>query len=186
MERSANRYLKGMYGDDSEFRDGQLEAIMSVIKGNRTLVVQRTGWGKSTVYFIATKILRNKGNGITVLISPLLSLMRNQIDSAKKLGLKAATINSSNQDDWDKIRMKLSNDEIDILLISPERLGNDEFISQILPIIKSGIGMLVVDEAHCISDWGHDFRPDYQRIVNIINNLPSTVPVFRNYCNCKR
>lgn len=167
-----------MYGSGSEFRPGQLDAIKSVVEGNKTLVVQRTGWGKSTVYFIATRILRDRGYGVSILISPLLSLMRNQIESAAKLGIVAGTINSSNQDDWESIKTRLSNDEIDVLLISPERLGNQEFTSNFMPLINRGVGLFVVDEAHCISDWGHDFRPDYQRIVNIINTLPSTVPVL--------
>jgi len=178
MDRIANQCLNKMYGLGSEFRSGQLDAIKSVVDGNRTLVVQRTGWGKSTVYFIATKILRDRGYGVSILISPLLSLMRNQIESAAKLGITAETINSSNQDDWNEIKKRLSKNEIDILLISPERLGNEEFTSEFMPLINKGIGLFVVDEAHCISDWGHDFRPDYQRIVNIINTLPSKVPVL--------
>jgi ATP-dependent DNA helicase RecQ len=178
MERIAQGCLDRMYGSGSEFRPGQLDAIKSVVEGNKTLVVQRTGWGKSTVYFIATRILRDRGYGVTILISPLLSLMRNQIESAAKLGIVAETINSSNQDEWNLIKNKLSNDEIDVLLISPERLGNQEFTSEFVPLINRGVGLFVVDEAHCISDWGHDFRPDYQRIVNIINTLPSSVPVL--------
>lgn len=178
MERIAKECLDRMYGSGSEFRTGQLDAIKSVIDGNKTLVVQRTGWGKSTVYFIATRILRDKGYGVSILISPLLSLMRNQIESAAKLGIVAETINSSNQDDWESIKTRLSNNEIDVLLISPERLGNQEFTSNFMPLISRGVGLFVVDEAHCISDWGHDFRPDYQRIVNIINTLPSSVPVL--------
>lgn len=178
MKKTCETYLKQMYGDTCEFRQGQFEAIKSVVEGNRSLVVQRTGWGKSTVYFIATKILRKRGLGVTILISPLLSLMRNQVESAAKIGLVAETINSSNIDDWSGIRERLIGNEIDILLISPERLGNEKFTTTFLPVIDKGIGLFVVDEAHCISDWGHDFRPDYQRIVNIINNLPSGTPVL--------
>lgn len=170
--------LKQMIGKDAEFHQGQWESIESALNNNKTLVVQKTGWGKSVVYFIATKLLREQGRGTTVLISPLLSLMRNQIESAKRIGIKAETINSDNTDDWDIVEEILRNGQCDILLLSPERLGNEDFVNRILPSIKGGIGMFVVDEAHCISDWGHDFRPDYRRIVRIINNLAPNLPVI--------
>lgn len=164
---------------DSEFRDGQLEAIRGlVIERDRVLVVQRTGWGKSAVYFLATRLLRDQGAGPTILISPLLALMRNQITAAARMGIRAATINSSNESEWDEVGQKLQADEVDLLLISPERLANKKFRDQVLTQVGSTAGLVVVDEAHCISDWGHDFRPDYRRVRNILNNLPSQVPVL--------
>ncbi len=180
MKEKALGFLKKVAGNDACFRQDQWEAIEAVLLGKKTLVVERTGWGKSIVYFIATKLLREKGKGITILISPLLSLMRNQIDAAEKIGLKAFTINSNNQEDWPQIEDFILRGECDILLISPERLANDDFISRILSAIttENSIGMFVVDEAHCISDWGHDFRPDYRRIVRIVKNFPLNVPLL--------
>ena len=180
MKERALHLLKLAVGPDAEFREDQWEAIEAVVSGKRTLVVEKTGWGKSIVYFIATKLLRENGKGITILISPLLSLMRNQIDAARKIGLIANTINSSNQDSWGQVELSLTQGTCDILLISPERLANEDFTSRVLKYIETnkGIGMFVVDEAHCISDWGHDFRPDYRRIVRIVNNLPSNVPLL--------
>lgn len=161
------------------FRDGQLEAIKNIVEDKkRVLIVQRTGWGKSMVYFLATRMLRDEGKGPTLLISPLLALMRNQIEAAERIGLRAATINSSNREEWHDVREGMSNDEIDILLISPERLANDEFRETVLLPVSGNIGLLVIDEAHCISDWGHDFRPDYLRIARIIQNLPKGSPLL--------
>jgi ATP-dependent DNA helicase RecQ len=163
----------------AEFRDGQWEAIDSVVnQGGKTLVVQRTGWGKSSVYFIATRILRDRGAGITVIVSPLLALMRNQIDSAAGLGIRATTINSTNTAEWEEVTQELLADAHDVLLISPERLANESFIETVFSQLADRIGLLVVDEAHCISDWGHDFRPDYKRLVNVLQQLPPNVAVL--------
>ena len=158
---------------DATFRDGQEEAIRHIVESRgRLLVVQKTGWGKSFVYFIAIKLLREAGNGPALLISPLLALMRNQIAAAGRMGVRAATINSDNLDDWSAVEAKLTRNEVDILLISPERLANERFRTQVLAGIAARIALLVIDEAHCISDWGHDFRPHYRLLERIVKTLP--------------
>ncbi|MBW3643524.1 MAG: RecQ family ATP-dependent DNA helicase [Actinobacteria bacterium] len=161
------------------FRPGQWEAIEELVeRRGRVLVVQRTGWGKSAVYFVATRLLRDRGAGPTVLVSPLLALMRNQLQMAERAGVRAETINSANRDDWGEIEARVRRGEVDVLLISPERLNNPGFRSDVLPELVKTVGLLVVDEAHCISDWGHDFRPDYRRLARVLQILPSRVPVL--------
>jgi len=179
LKLRAEELLQRSIGPDAEFRPQQWEAINRLVADNqRLLLVQRTGWGKSTVYFIATKLLREQGAGPTLIVSPLLSLMRNQIQDAEtQLGLDAWTINSNNTEEWDKAREAVVNGQCDILLISPERLANTEFRENILLEMDDEFGLLVVDEAHCISDWGHDFRPDYRRIRRILQNFPDHIPV---------
>jgi ATP-dependent DNA helicase RecQ len=172
-KRALDLLRTGSGRPDATFRDGQEDAIRHIVEGKgRLLVVQKTGWGKSFVYFIATKLLREAGAGPALLISPLLALMRNQIEAAVRMGLRAATINSDNTDSWTAVEANLAKGEIDILLISPERLANERFRTQVLAGIAAQISLLVIDEAHCISDWGHDFRPHYRLLERIAKTLP--------------
>ncbi|MCU7556158.1 RecQ family ATP-dependent DNA helicase [Macrococcus capreoli] len=170
----AQQILHETYGPESKFRAGQLEAILAVVNKQKTLVIQKTGWGKSIVYFIATKLLRENGSGPAVIISPLLALMHNQIDAATGLGLDVITINSNNRDEWDDLYARLHN--VDAIIISPEKLSDPRFIEALSQV--NDIELIVVDEAHSISDWGHDFRPDYQRIVNLVKALPDNVAIL--------
>lgn len=161
---------------EAEFRPGQEEAIRTLIEeGGRLLLVQKTGWGKSFVYFIATRLLRDQGRGPAILISPLLALMRNQVRAAEQMGVRARTIHSGNRDEWGKITEAIHRDEVDILLISPERLANSRFLDEVMDPIAEQVSLLVVDEAHCISDWGHDFRPHYTRIQRTVQDLPANL-----------
>ncbi|MDK1488649.1 RecQ family ATP-dependent DNA helicase [Sinorhizobium sp. 7-81] len=181
MEHDEARELlhRATSGAASEFKDGQWAAINAIANHRqRVLLVQRTGWGKSMVYFLATRMMRDTGAGPTLIISPLLALMRNQLEAAERLGIQAVTINTTNRDDWDAIMARVRADEVDLLLVSPERLANQEFLDSCLLPIADRIQFLVVDEAHCISDWGHDFRPDYQRIDRILAQLPPNVAVL--------
>ncbi len=160
-------------------REDQWAAIEALaVDARRALVVQRTGWGKSAVYFVATKLLREAGAGPTVIVSPLLALMRNQIAAAERAGIRAVTINSTNIDQWQPIQDQIQSGEVDVLLVSPERLNNPGFRDEVLPRLAATCGLLVVDEAHCISDWGHDFRPDYRRLRTLLAELPAGIPVL--------
>ncbi|CAA9497242.1 MAG: ATP-dependent DNA helicase RecQ [uncultured Solirubrobacteraceae bacterium] len=175
----ATELLHELAGPDARFREHQLEAIADLVEDRaRVLCVQRTGWGKSAVYFIATALLRERDAGPTLIVSPLLALMRNQIAAAQRLGIRAHTVNSTNREAWNEISALLDADAVDLLLISPERLNNPQFRAQMLPVFAQRVGLLVVDEAHCISDWGHDFRPDYRRIADMLERLPGGVGVL--------
>ncbi|WP_448851302.1 RecQ family ATP-dependent DNA helicase [Corynebacterium sp. 335C] len=175
----ADGLLRGLAGDGARLRDDQWRAIDGLVnRCERMLVVQRTGWGKSAVYFIAAKLLRRRGLGAAVIISPLLALMRNQVESARRAGIVAETVNSSNMTEWDEITARVDRGEVDVLLVSPERLNNPQFRDGMLPRLAEEAAMVVVDEAHCISDWGHDFRPDYRRIRDLLAGLPEDTPVL--------
>lgn len=169
--------LKEVYGENAKFRPGQEEAVLAVLNGKKTLVVQHTGWGKSLVYFLSIKKLRSMGKGPAIIISPLLALMNNQVDSTKKFGLNVKALNATNQSEWKKIYVDMSLDRLDALIISPERLANEEFMDRLEGYIDK-ISLFVVDEAHCISDWGHDFRPDFRRIVRMVRRLPKETAVL--------
>ena len=175
----AEQHLRALAGDGAVLREDQWTAIEALVHGRRrALVVQRTGWGKSAVYFVATALLRARGAGPTVIVSPLLALMRNQIAAAERAGITAVTVNSSNVDDWQLVYHDVARGSVDVLLVSPERLNNPGFRDAVLPRLAATAGLLVVDEAHCISDWGHDFRPDYRRIRTLLGELPAGTPVL--------
>jgi ATP-dependent DNA helicase RecQ len=179
LRDSAEANLRALAGPAAVLRDDQWTAIRALVADRRrALVVQRTGWGKSAVYFVATALLRAQGAGPTVIISPLLALMRNQIAAAERAGIKAATVNSTNIEDWSQTYAAVNRGEIDVLLLSPERLNNPDFRDNVMPQLAATCGLLVVDEAHCISDWGHDFRPDFRRLRTLLPELPPGIPVL--------
>ncbi len=180
LREQAEAALRALVGsDDARLRDDQWRAIEAlVVRHARALVVQRTGWGKSAVYFVATALLRSAGAGPTVIISPLLALMRNQIAAAERAGIRAVTVNSANAEQWGQVYGEIRAGAVDVLLVSPERLNNPAFRDEVLPQLAATAGLVVVDEAHCISDWGHDFRPDYRRIRTLLEELPAGIPVL--------
>ncbi len=180
LREDAETALRALVGrDDATLREDQWRAIEALVAfRRRALVVQRTGWGKSAVYFVATRLLRDRGAGPTVIVSPLLALMRDQISAAARAGIKAVTINSANVTEWDDVHRAIADGEVDVLLCSPERLNNPGFRDEVLPRLAADAGLVVIDEAHCISDWGHDFRPDYRRIRTLLADLPPGIPVL--------
>ncbi|PFG33443.1 RecQ family ATP-dependent DNA helicase [Sanguibacter antarcticus] len=180
LRPEAEAALRRLVGrQDVVLRDDQWTAIDALVREHRrALVVQRTGWGKSAVYFVSTALLRARGAGPTIIISPLLALMRDQISAAERAGIRAATINSANVTEWDQIHAQIESGQIDVLLCSPERLNNPGFRDEVLPRLAADAGLVVIDEAHCVSDWGHDFRPDYRRIRTLLGELPTGIPVL--------
>src|SRR6195952_3167802 len=180
MRAEAEQHLRALVSSGSAtLYDDQWAAIEALaVDRRRTLVVQRTGWGKSAVYFVATALLRARGSGPTVIISPLLALMRKQIAAAERAGINAVTINSTNPEQWGEMYDAIGRGEVDVLLVSPERLNNPDFRDLALPRLAASAGLVVIDEAHCISDWGHDFRPDYRRIRTLLAELPDGIPVL--------
>lgn len=180
MREYAERILRSALDNpQASFHPGQWEAIDALVnERKKLLMVQRTGWGKSVVYFLVARLLREQGRGPSVIVSPLLVLMRNQIDAADRLGVRAITLNSTNYDQVNDLIAEIQANRVDCLLVSPEKLANEDFVTRAIEPVLEQIGILVVDEAHCISDWGHDFRPDYRRLLNILKQMPPNMSVL--------
>src|ERR1700722_5590287 len=179
MRAEAEEHLRALAGDAARLREDQWTAISALVaEHRRALVVQRTGWGKSAMYFVATALLRARGAGPTVIVSPLLALRRSRVEAAGRAGIHARTVNSANTQEWDQIYAEVADGAADVLLVSPERLNNPGFRHEVLPKLTAAAGLIVIDEAHCISDWGHDFRPDYRRIRTLLQALPPGIPVL--------
>src|SRR5689334_23848160 len=177
--RVADRVITALAGDGARLRDDQERAVRALCEpASRVLVVQATGWGKSAVYWAATAVRRSEGAGPTLVVSPLLSLMRDQVAAASRAGLRAATLNSSNIDEWSAVESSLRAGDVDVLLVSPERLANPGFGRRVLDGLAGQLGLLVIDEAHAVSDWGHDFRPDYRRVADVLRRLNPQTPVL--------
>jgi ATP-dependent DNA helicase RecQ len=175
-----------MAGPAARPREDQTAAVAALVEQQaRVLVVQATGWGKSAVYWAATSALRAAGKGPTLIVSPLLALMRDQVGAAAQAGLRAATVNSTNLEDWDAVFDDIAGDRLDVLLVSPERLGNAGFARR-LPGLLASTGLVVIDEAHCISDWGFDFRPDYQRLAKTLLGIGTDTPVLATTATANR
>ncbi len=176
---TAQRLVAAMAGPQARLREDQATAVAALCtEGARVLVVQATGWGKSAVYWAATAVRRSEGAGPTLVVSPLLSLMRDQVAAASRAGLRAATLNSANVEDWDSVEADLRAGDVDVLLVSPERLANPGFGRRVLDGLAGRLGLLVIDEAHAVSDWGHDFRPDYRRVSDVLQRLNPATPVL--------
>ena len=164
MINRARQVLKEYYGYDS-FREKQEEIITSILEGKDVITIMPTGGGKSICYQIPAIILE----GITIVISPLISLMKDQVDNIKNIGIKSAYINSTLSDsEINSILNDVIKDEVKILYVAPERLESTEFLNF---ITRVKIAQIAIDEAHCISQWGHDFRSSYRRISKFIDLL---------------
>src|SRR3954452_15415726 len=183
----AQRVITAMAGPEARLREDQETAVAALCEeAARVLVVQATGWGKSAVYWAATAVRRSEGAGPTLVVSPLLSLMRDQVAAASRAGLRAATLNSSNIEEWSSIEDALRAGGVDVLLVSPERLANPGFGRRVLDGLSGRLGMLVIDEAHAVSDWGHDFRPDYRRVADVLQRLNPSTPVLATTATANR